>query len=121
MPELFGVDIAQEIADAFSGQLRVGTLNKQISGTRTPGSLTAGTNPTETAHTFDGFLEIREVRRPDQLGAQPLSVLTIIANSISPTAEPEVNDRVTIESLTLDITEILNRDPAAAVFECLVE
>lgn len=121
MPELFGVDIAQEIADAFGGQLVLGVLSKQISGTRTPGSLTAGTNPTTTDHLFDGFLEIREVRRPDQLGAQPLSVLTIIAKSISPVAEPEVNDRVTIESLTLDITEILNRDPAAAVFECLVQ
>lgn len=121
MPDLFGIDIAQEIADAFGGQLVVGTLTKRAAGTRTPLNLTAGTQPSETTHNFDGFLGVRQVRRPDQLGAQPLSVLTMITNTISPTAVPEVGDRATIESLTFDITEILNRDPAAAVFECLVE
>lgn len=120
MPDLFGIDIAQEIADAFSGQLVPGTLTKRNTGTRTPGTLTGGTNPTETAHSFEGILEIRTVRRGDQIGAEPISVLLIIANSVSPAAVPDVNDRVTFEGLELEITEILERDPAAATFECLV-
>lgn len=121
MPNLFGVDIAQEIADAFSGQLVSGTLQKVTPGTRTSGGLTAGTNSTTTDHTFEGFLEVKEVRRKGQVGAEPKSVLTIIGNSVSPAVAPEVNDKATIESLTFDITEILARDPAAAVFECLVQ
>lgn len=121
MPNLFGVDIAQEIATAFSGLLVPGTLTKRTVGTRTPSQLTAGTQPTEVAHTFEGILEVRQVRRTDQLGSQPASVLTIIGKSMSPAADPEVGDRVLFEGLTMDISEILERDPAAATFQCLVE
>ena len=121
MPNLFGVDIAQEIANAFRGELVPGVLDKITPGTRTTGKLTAGTNSESVSHTFEGFLEVKEVRRKGQVGAEPMSVLTIITNSISPATTPEVNDKATIESLTLDITEILDRDPAAAVFECLVQ
>lgn len=120
MPNLFGFDLAQEIADAFSGELVSGSLEKITPGTRTTGSLTAGTNSKSETHTFEGFLEIREIRRKGQLGSEQANVLTIIANSIKPSATPEINDKATIESLTFDITEILGRDPAAAVYECLV-
>lgn len=121
MPDLFGIDIAQEVADAFLGELVAGKLTKITTGTRTAGSLTAGANPTTVEHTFEGFLEQKEVRRKGQIGADHAHVLTIITNSIKPTAVPEVNDKATIESLTLEIVEILARDPAAAVYECLVE
>lgn len=126
MPNLFGIDIAQEIANAFSGELVAGTLTKRTPGTRTGGQLTAGTQPAEVAHTFEGFLDVRNVRRPDQIGAQPLAVLSIVTKSINPAAVPQVNDRALLQDpefglITVDITEILNRDPAAALFECLVE
>lgn len=121
MGDLFGVDIAQEIANAFKGQLRPGTLTKVIPGTRSTGSLTGGTNPTQTQHTFEGFIEIKTVRRSGQLGGETMSVLSIIANSVSPAAKPDVNDLAVIDGLSVEITEILNLDPAEALYECKVE
>ncbi len=117
MTELFGIDIAQTIADAFSGQLVEGALEKKTPGTRTSGSLTGGTNPATTAHTFDGFVEAKEVRRQGEVGTESMVVVTIIGNSVNPLVIPEVNDEVTIEGLTYTLVELLSRDPASAVYE----
>ena len=120
MADFLGVDIAQEIADALSGKVREGTLHHFTPGVRTTGSLTAGTNPTQTNHTFEGFVEIKEVRRPGQIGAEQMAVLSIITNTIKPSVAPAVNDKATIESMTYEIVEILGLDPAGAMYECAV-
>lgn len=119
--KLFGVDIAGEIAKAFSGQLRSGTLTKKNPGTRTVGQLTGGTKPKTTEHTFEGFVENKSVRRSGEISAEPMAVLTIIGDSVKPAAKPEVNDLAVIDSLEFEITEILAVDPAEATFECRVE
>lgn len=119
--KLFGVDISGEIAKAFSGELRTGTLTKKSPGTRTVGQLTAGTNPAARAHTFEGFVENKSVRRPGEISAEPMAVLTIIGDSVKPATKPEVNDLVIIDSLEFEITEILEVDPAEATFACRVE
>ncbi len=119
MADLFGLDIAGIINDeiAGSGGVLTGTLNKITPGTRTGGSLTDGTNPVITGHTFKGFVETREKRRKGQVSGDPVSVVTVLGASVSPAAVPEVNDSVILEGVTYTLTELLSRDPAAAVYE----
>lgn len=123
MPNLFGLDIARLVDDSLSaaGGVLTGTLTKRTSGTRTPGSLTAGTNPTETSHAFRGFIASRTTSRRGGTAAETSGrFVTILGASISPAAVPEPSDRVTIEGETFDVLSV-TRDPAAAVFECEVE
>lgn len=121
MPNLFGLNIAgiinSEIASA--GGVLSGTLTRTVPGTRTGGSLTAGTNPTETTHPFKGFAETKENRRSGQIGAQSMAVVTILGASLS--VVPEVNDSVLLEGVTYVLVELLSRDPAAAVYEFRAE
>ena len=119
MVELFGLDIAKVVNDEVTnaGGVRDGSLAKQIPGTRTGGSLTGGTNPTTTTHTFKGFVQTKEVRRSGQLGAGALAVVAILGASISPVAVPEVNDEATVDGVTYVLVELLSRDPAEALFE----
>lgn len=121
MPNLFGLDIAgiinSEIARA--GGVLSGTLTRTVPGTRTGGSLTAGTNPTETTHSFKGFAETKEDRRSGQIGAQSMAVVTVLGASLS--VVPEVNDRALLDGVTYTLVELLSRDPAAAVFEFRAE
>ena len=121
MSDLFGIDLAQEIANAFDGQLKDGVLHKKAPGTRTSSQLTAGTNPTTVNHAFNGILAFQEVRRSGQLGTEQMAVVTIIGNSVDPFVVPEVNDEVTIESITMTLIELLARDPAAAAYEFVAE
>ena len=121
MANLFGVDIAQEIANAFSGQLVEGILHKRTPGTRTAGQLTAGTNPSNSDHTFDGVATVKEVRRAGQVGSDMSVVITIIGKSVRPFVVPEVNDRVTMESITYTLSELVKRDPASAAYVFIAE
>lgn len=117
---LFGIDIAGIVAQQFSGQLLRGVFRKKTAGTRTPGNLTAGTNPVTSSHEFDGFLEVSEVPAGDVAGAAR-SVLTIIGGSVRDGAVPEVGDRATIEDVTYELRELIERDPAGAVYKFLVQ
>lgn len=120
--KFFGVDIQAEVAAAFSGQVLTGTLHKKAPGSRTPGSLTAGTNATETDYSFDGFLEQKEIRMPGAVSGQLRNICTIIAGTLGGgTVAPVAGDAVTIESIRFTITDMIDRDPAAAVYECVVE
>jgi len=123
MVELFGIDIAKVVNDSITGAggVRPGTLTKVTPGTRTGGSLTGGTNPTTTSHSFQGFVETKEVRRDGQVGAGIMAVVTMLGDSVSPTAVPTVNDTVLIDGVTYTLLELLSRDPAEAVYEFAAE
>lgn len=123
MADLFGIDIAGTLNDAMeeAGGLLDGTLTRTTPGTRTGGSLTAGTNPTTTTHTFKGFVETKEKRRPDQVGSRGTAVVTILGASLSPATTPRVNDTATIDGSTYTLLELLSRDPASAVYEFRTE
>jgi hypothetical protein len=122
MPNLFGVDIAGEIATAFSGQLVAGTLTKITPGTRTPGNLTGGTNPTSVDYSFEGFIEDKtEVRKGGTLVSSGGKMVSILGGSLASGIVPASSDEVTIESATYKILAIEGRDPAAAMYECRVE
>lgn len=123
MPDLFGLDIAGIIDDAIvgAGGVLTGTLHKRTAGTRTPGDLTSGVNPTDTDVSFRGFIERKtDVRLADSLVTQDGERLTILGNSLGG-VEPESGDEVTIENQRFTITRIRSRDPAAAVFVCDIE
>lgn len=121
MTDFLGVDIAGIVAETFTGIVNVGNLEKITPGARTAGSLTAGTNPKSVSHSFEGFKEFREVRRKEQLGADIALVITVFLDTIKPPAKVAVGDRITIEGLTVDVTEILVEDPAGATVECIGE
>ena len=118
MVELFGLDIAKVVNDEVTnaGGVRSGTLVKSIPGVR-GADLTDGTNPTSTTHTFKGFVQTKENRRPGQVGAAALSVVAILGASVSPVAVPEVNDEATVDGVTYVLVELLSRDPAEALYE----
>ena len=69
----------------------------------------------------EGFVETKEDRRPGQVGASTLSVVTVLGTSVSPAAAPEVNDRALIDGVTYTLVELLSSDPAAAVYEFKTE
>lgn len=121
MTILFGLDIATILNDSITaaGGLLSGTLTRSTPGTRTPGDLSGGTNPTTTDHTFNGIVERRATRRAGELTEVVRPVVTILGASI--TIAPDVNDVVVIDGETLNLVELMSRDPASAVYEFIAE
>jgi len=114
--KLFGVDIAKIVNNSITsaGGVLDGTLTKATSGTRTPGSLTAGTNPTDATYAFKGFTETAGERRPSSTSASSISTVSILGDSC--TVVPEVNDEVTIDGTDWTLLELVSRDPAQALY-----
>lgn len=119
MPDLFGLDIATIVHDAFKGQLVEATLKSVAEGTRTAGNLAAGRALTFTDHVTEGILsdytdfqvDGTRIRRGDRkvlLLAKPL--LAVV---------PKTEDQIVIEGATFNVINI-ERDPAAATYECQV-
>lgn len=120
MADLFGLDIAGIVNDAITqaGGVRPGTLTKTTPGTRTPGDLTGGTNPTTTTHTFQGFIDQKAERRKLQIGSTlEARAVSILGASVSPEAIPEVNDTVEMDGNTYMLVSLIGRDPAEALYE----
>jgi hypothetical protein len=115
--KLFGTNISKLIKDNIGPGVLDATLTVVTPGSRTPGSLTGGTNPTTTDHSCKGFIDSKEKKRfPETLVEDGSEVIVLIGDTIG--AVPKVGDRITIESKTYTIKE-LDRDPAAAVYTCL--
>lgn len=119
MPDLFGVPIADIIHANISPGVLPAMLTKRAPTGRTPGNLTAGTNPVSTTHACRGIvLEYREDEFGDSIQKGDRKVL-LVANSIAGFAVPEPNDSITIEGATYRIAaDGVKRDPAAASYEC---
>lgn len=123
MAKLFGIDIAKTVANSLkaAGNLQTCTLTHSVRGSRTSGQLTGGTNPTSTTHTCQGFVETRTKHRSGTLVAEPMSVVTIIGHTISPTVAPSLGDTVLVDGTTWTLNELIERDPASAVYEFKAE
>lgn len=104
MVELFGQDLAQIVADgvAAAGNLQEGNLTKLDTG---------------ASHTFQGFMEMREVRLGETFVAQTIAVMSILGASVSGGAVPEVNDMVGLGSFSGSLSRLISQDPAAALYE----
>ena len=61
------------------------------------------------------------MRRDDTLIAEPTPIMTIIGKSVSPAAEPKINDRAELADMTWELERLIRRDPAGAVFEFQVK
>ena len=103
MDELFGIDIAGILFEAFDGQLKTGTLQRGSEN-----------------YEFQGFMEVKVGRRPGTAVVKSNPTLTIIGRSISVT--PAVGDFVTFEGVrNRKMIELMNRDPAGATYTFLLE
>lgn len=124
---LFGVDISGIVASSMGSGLPVITLRKKTPGTRTDGSLTAGTNPKTTTATARGFVDTYKdsqvngttIKRGDRYA-------TILGDTISPAIIPEPGDEI-VAANSLGVSETfkivedgVTRDPAAATYTCHV-
>lgn len=116
--KLFGNDIAKQIRAATKGQLRSMTLTKRAAGTRTPGQLTGGTNPTTTAYTCEGIVEEYSDHERANLGiAAGRKKVLIIAGSLPAGVKPGNQDRITVNSDAFEVVDV-QADPAEATWVC---
>lgn len=133
MSEIFGIDIAQIVSDAFDGQLVPITLTRKVqSGTYDPlddryeDSNTDEVASTETTYTSEGIMP----------GSSRISAFQAFLSEVGQTKEnerhvliiakklgtdPQIDDKLTIESNTYPITGIEGRDPAKATWIVKVE
>lgn len=122
--KLFGVDISGLVNKHVAPGLLDATLIKVTPGTRTPGSLIDGTNPTETSYACKGFID-KQRRKNVQgsLSSDGTKRIVLIGDSISSgTVAPDLGDKITIEGTTYRIPDDgeIDRDPAAATYTCTV-
>ena len=119
MGNLFGLDIAQIVADALAeaGNLQQGKLLKSTPGAEDPTDPTSPPSATVTQHTFQGFIEQRAERRYETLIVESSPIMTIIGKSVSPAAEPKVNDQAELAGTTYSLARLIHRDPAGATYE----
>lgn len=119
--KLFGIDIAKIVADNIGPGVLSAVLTVVTPGTRTPGQLTGGTNPTTATYACKGFIDSKAQRNRDgQLVSDGTEKVLLIGNTIaSGTVSPSIGDKVTIEGATYTI-EVVDRDPAGATFTLIV-
>lgn len=93
-----------------------GVLVRSSATTRAPGALTSGNRPATSTHSCRGFVETRQERRPGGTSPASNAVVSILGASVSPAMEPAVNDQVTFDGVRYRLLELLERDPAAALY-----
>lgn len=118
----YGVDIAGLVNEHLSPGLLPAVLRKW--GTPTGGARPSGqlTKPpargSDTVHTARGLIsdfDPNEFQTSQLLEAGDRKVM-LIAESISPPAEPKGGDTVEIEGVNYRVARVLKRDPAGATY-----
>lgn len=119
------INIAQLIAQQFTKNgksLGVGpcTLTKSIPGTRTPGAISAGTNPTTKTFSATGLVtDFSAYERASNLVAEGARKVVLFGASIAGGAVPAPGDRVAIGGETLTIVKAgVDADPVKATYTC---
>lgn len=122
--KLNGIDVSGIVAKEIGGKVLTDSahnaiLHKVTHAARTPGSLTAGTNPTEADKTCKGFIDSKGREKiAGTLVEDGDVVVVLIGDTIQDGAVPTTTDRVTIEGTKYRIKN-LDRDPAAATYTLL--
>lgn len=119
MAELFGVDIAAEVAEAFEGQLPALSLVKISQGGFSAQDPLAEPTKTRVRHGGIGYFEARMVRdRETLIERERLSVL-IIGGSLPSGIAPESGDEIEIGGETFSVDRVLF-DSSEAAYTCIV-
>lgn len=101
-----------------AGMTLPATLVVVTPGTRTAGSLTAGTNPTETSVTCRGLVITWKRALLGATLVQTGDRVVMLFGAFLGASVPKVGDKITIEGVTSRILDI-DRDPASAAYSCL--
>jgi len=118
---LFGVNISKLIKDNIGPGVLDAVLTVVTQGSRTGGNLTGGKNPTDVDHACKGFIDSQETRDANgTLVNDGTRTIVLIGDTINGGATaPSTKSRITIEGVEYPI-EAIDRDPAAAVYTCIV-
>jgi hypothetical protein len=116
---LFGVDISGLINQFIGPGVNDATLIKVTIGTRTPGQLSAGTQPTTASYACKGFVDALDRNRLDaSLTEDADAQIALVGDSIASGQVPKPGDRITIVGNTYNILSV-EVDPALAVYNCI--
>lgn len=116
MPKLFGKDIAGKVAGALGKHLLPATLTSKTPGTRTAGSLSAGTNSDSTQASARGIIDDYDSAQIDgTLIQKDDRKVLLLGGTISGGVVPKPGDQVAIEGSTYNVVRVA-RDPAAATY-----
>lgn len=115
-----GIDVSGLIAQHLGPALLPVTLRKVKVGARTPGALTAGTNPTVTIARGRGMVEDYKNSQIDgELVRRGDRRVLILGDTLTPRVIPEAGDEVDIEGERLRIVaDGVTSDPAKATYTC---
>jgi hypothetical protein len=116
------IDMVDATAQSLlGGELIVtaATLIKVTPGTRTPGAVSGGTNPTTVSYPCEGIVQAFDaglidgtlVRRQDRR-------ISLLIATLPAGVEPTPNDKVTIAGATYTLLEGVGRDAAKFMFTC---
>jgi len=115
-------DIAGIVGTAIvdAGMTRDAVLIKVTPGTRMPGAISAGTNPTTATFAAQGLVQDhRALMASGTLLAGVDRVIRLFASTIEGGAVPAPSDRITIEGSTSAIVaDGVSRDAASATYLC---
>jgi hypothetical protein len=122
MPKPLEGGIAKIVASALvkASMTKAAVLTKVTPGTRLPGAVTGGTNPTTQDFTARGIVQDHTaLLAAGTLIAGVTRVIRMIGATIATGAVPEPGDRITIEgSTSVIVDEGVERDPASATYLC---
>ena len=121
MPKLLDGYIAKQVAKGLkaAGMTKPATLIKVTAGTRTPGAISAGTNPTETSFKCRGLVQRATLSKiGGTLVEKGDRVIVLLGATIAGKQVPTSKDKITIEGVTSRIIAV-DRDPASAAYTCL--
>ncbi|MBA3421660.1 MAG: hypothetical protein H0U12_07175 [Thermoleophilaceae bacterium] len=122
MPKPLEGGIAKIVAKALKSakMTKAATLTKLSVGTRMPGVVTAGTNPTSIDYKARGIVTDY---RADQVDGTLIQKndrqVRLVGATIAGGQVPVPSDKVTIEGATYTVIYV-SRDPAAAMYVCQV-
>lgn len=113
--KLLKTDIAGIVNKSLGSGLLPGRITQETAGTRTTGSLAAGTNPTSKTSEFRGFFENLASKYID--GTRVVygdSAVFMLGDSLAPNFEPGAGDTIVLNNRTVEVVVILETDPDRA-------
>lgn len=99
--------------------IRSATLTVYTAGTRTSGSISAGTNPTSTTYPCKAFVDTTGKFMDGTLVREGRSKLSILGGTLPSGVRPKSGSAVSLAGTTYRVTRVVS-DPVDAVHECEV-